>query len=220
MLNLDLRKNLKRKGAMFIEYAMVLAFVIVVGVFFISDGGIKNSIASIFDKTSDTLEVAVNGGEKIDPIKNAVLNRGYWSNDNSVAGFKEDKNSAEKDQNQMLGIEKPIEIDGNGTYTITLNLDGVTTDKYSSLDGLGFMVYTKDNNGDYKIISNGNTGVVSVNTLQNGYELNVSGTGDKYYMGINVENKGAWGKTENVITDTQAKNYQEIIRNGLTVNKK
>lgn len=64
MFDLGLLKNLKQKGAMFIEYAMALAFVVVVGVVFISDGSIKNSIASIFGKTGDSLEVAVKGGEK------------------------------------------------------------------------------------------------------------------------------------------------------------
>lgn len=45
-------KLLKRKGALFIEYALILAFVVVIGSFFIADNGIKNSIVSVFDKVN------------------------------------------------------------------------------------------------------------------------------------------------------------------------
>lgn len=84
MVNLGLLKNIRQKGALFIEYAVVVAFVVVVGVLFISDGGIKNSIAGIFGKAGDTLEVAVNGGEKyrgdFKEHVNNIKNNEYTSN--------------------------------------------------------------------------------------------------------------------------------------------
>lgn len=43
------------KGALFVEYALILAFVIVVGVVFLSDGGLKDPISKIFSKTGSEL---------------------------------------------------------------------------------------------------------------------------------------------------------------------
>lgn len=80
----SLLDKIKQKGALFIEYAFVLAFVIVVGVMFISDGGIKNSIASIFGKANETLEVAVNGGEKQNVFANVSYDRNKkWNKEGS-----------------------------------------------------------------------------------------------------------------------------------------
>lgn len=49
----QLINKIKIKGALFIEYAMVLSFIIVIGVFFIGNNGITDSISGIFSKTSD-----------------------------------------------------------------------------------------------------------------------------------------------------------------------
>lgn len=50
------------KGAMFVEYALILAFVIVVGVVFLSDNsGVKSSVSTIFSKTGSELSTAAKG---------------------------------------------------------------------------------------------------------------------------------------------------------------
>lgn len=50
-----------RKGAMFVEYAMALAFVMVVGVCFLGNSSIKESIGSIFVNTENILDLAIKG---------------------------------------------------------------------------------------------------------------------------------------------------------------
>jgi len=57
-------KATKYKGALFIEYALILAFVIVIGVFFIADTGVSKSITSIFGNTNSTMTQAANSSRK------------------------------------------------------------------------------------------------------------------------------------------------------------
>jgi len=57
-------KSTKYKGALFIEYALILAFVIAVGVVFLADTGLGDSVTGIFGKTSSTLEQAANSSSK------------------------------------------------------------------------------------------------------------------------------------------------------------
>ena len=49
--------KIRQRGALFIEYALVLAFVIVVGVVFMTNENSK-SIETVFSKTASTLEIA------------------------------------------------------------------------------------------------------------------------------------------------------------------
>lgn len=51
------------KGAMFVEYAMALVFVVAAGAVFLSSNGITDSINAIFGKTNETLAMAT-GGER------------------------------------------------------------------------------------------------------------------------------------------------------------
>lgn len=51
------------KGAMFVEYAVAVAFVVAVGAIFISSSSITDSINSIFGKTGETLAMST-GGEQ------------------------------------------------------------------------------------------------------------------------------------------------------------
>lgn len=48
--------KLRQKGAIFVEYALILAFVATVGAVFLSDNGIVKSITGIFSSASDTLD--------------------------------------------------------------------------------------------------------------------------------------------------------------------
>lgn len=50
--------KLGQKGALFVEYALILAFVLVVGVVFLSDGSIASNIKKIFDGTGTMVEKA------------------------------------------------------------------------------------------------------------------------------------------------------------------
>lgn len=53
-----LNAKLGEKGALFVEYALILAFVIVVGVVFLSEGGLKKPISDIFSSTGSELSKA------------------------------------------------------------------------------------------------------------------------------------------------------------------
>lgn len=65
-----MKNRLKQKGVLFVEYALALAFVIVVGVVFISSDGQANSINEIFAKASAML----NGATEDKPV--AILMQG------------------------------------------------------------------------------------------------------------------------------------------------
>ena len=49
-------QNISRKGALFIEYALLLAFVAIVGVTFTADSSIGGNITNIFSKTASVLD--------------------------------------------------------------------------------------------------------------------------------------------------------------------
>lgn len=153
MFDLGLLKNLKQKGAMFIEYAMALAFVVVVGVVFISDGSIKNSIASIFGKTGDTLEVAVNGGEKnlIDVKGQTFKKKGFWQNGSPSTGV----------YDNMFSLDKIITL-SEGQYELYFD-----SKKFAELTGMPDNAFIRPT---FQIYNNSNT-----NILDSGNEWPTSG---------------------------------------------
>lgn len=60
--------KLGQKGALFVEYALILAFILVVAAVFLTDTGISGSITRIFNHTSDTLNnAATNAGATPNP---------------------------------------------------------------------------------------------------------------------------------------------------------
>lgn len=58
--------KLRKRGALFIEYALILAFVISAGVVFLSSDSMVNSISGVFGKTSNLLAEATKGEKSID----------------------------------------------------------------------------------------------------------------------------------------------------------
>lgn len=68
---LKLLKNIKhisQKGTLFVEYAVLLAFVVTVGVVFLSDNTINGSITSIFAKVDKVLNGSSEPVPKPDPL--------------------------------------------------------------------------------------------------------------------------------------------------------
>jgi len=53
-------KEIKKRGAIFIEYALVLAFVISAGMCFVASGN-SSPVKAIFNKVDEKLEIAANG---------------------------------------------------------------------------------------------------------------------------------------------------------------
>lgn len=73
-------KKLLTKGAAFTEYAMILAFVLVVGVVFLSQNGISSSIAGIFGSASSKVELANQGsGAAVDLSSNQKIGKYIYS---------------------------------------------------------------------------------------------------------------------------------------------
>lgn len=54
--------KMSQKGALFVEYALILAFVIVVGVVFLNgDNSVASNVNKIFSSTASLLSTAANG---------------------------------------------------------------------------------------------------------------------------------------------------------------
>lgn len=51
-------RKLNQKGAMFVEYALILAFVIVVGVVFLGNNSMTDNTSKVIEKTASTLSTA------------------------------------------------------------------------------------------------------------------------------------------------------------------
>lgn len=166
MLKLSLCYKIKQKGAMFIEYAVVLAFVIVVGALFISDNSMKNSITSIFGKAEDTLEVAVNGGKKYrgdfkEHVSN-IRNNKYTSNSSgkgwAYSNVYNEANGERKQQFVWIPDNAVITDDGKVYAMAYLTwYNDQHTAQYAivsaNLDATGNLVYNTDNT--IAIIDNG-----------------------------------------------------------------
>lgn len=59
--------KLGQKGALFVEYALILAFILVVAAVFLNDTGISGSIKSIFGQTKTTLDAANTNIPAVEP---------------------------------------------------------------------------------------------------------------------------------------------------------
>lgn len=202
-------RSLQQAGAMFVEYAMALAFVIVVGVVFLSDGAMQNSIASIFGKTTNVLELASN---KNTEDRQLSYKKGFWRTDRFEF---DDKDALSLDR--MIGFNDFTELNAGQSYYYNLNLDSFDPSMYSNLGYVGFVLYKQDNKGNYSV--QGQSKVSIDDLLKNdNTKFTIPNDGGKYYMALNLENKGDWRNDPNkIMTDEQAKNYEKIIREGLTL---
>lgn len=61
-------KHIVEKGALFIEYALILAFVAVIGAFFMSDNTMGASITGVFTQVSDLVEKSIGLEKKEDTL--------------------------------------------------------------------------------------------------------------------------------------------------------
>ena len=106
------------RGALLIEYALIFAFILIVGVFFVNDQGMSNPINSIFNTTSTVLDKANTKDNKI--TFSGLTDYFCWSSDSSKfeTGSTWDGGFA---TNQRVLL-------GPGTYEITFDVD-----KFASL---------------------------------------------------------------------------------------
>lgn len=105
-------KRLRQKGALFVEYALILAFVLLVGVVFHSDKGIANSVGKIFNTTGDVLTTAAG-----DQLKQFT---GFY--DNHCWTSTQGKYDTGSTYNKGFSTKDLIEI-GQGTYEVSFDVD-------------------------------------------------------------------------------------------------
>lgn len=144
----NLLLKFKQKGALFVEYALILSFVIITGVVFLSDGIVSESIATIFDKTAQMLGIAADDVKTERPILLTTLfiGNGSWQWDK--AGF----GSSAKMLHTYYGDDE-TNLDRKGLYKLDANTEyevSVTFDRYEK-NGFLFManaiqLYNADGN--------------------------------------------------------------------------
>lgn len=84
-------KRIGARGAIFIEYALILAFLLITGTYFLSSNGVANSLSSIFNKTGALLDTESEFAKKY-PNNTAAKFTDFAIQFNKV-----NKNSVDKD---------------------------------------------------------------------------------------------------------------------------
>lgn len=245
----NIYKSLKSKGALFIEYALILAFVITVGVLFVSDGAMKNNIAGIFDQAADMMRLA--NGEKKYTSYSVQIQTG-WSCTSKGVFTDSTSDTWGKFTNRTNEL---IPLGGPGTYQFTINYENMkdylaqegisvteqnikdyfnsTNIGYFCLKADGtlsenhFQRYTEDGGGT---LTNTNINIKPDSTGWNGNsgEIRLSSyfSGkDKYYQIVTTEQDGNTSLRYNIChgSKTNAVKYQKydeaLINAGMTINK-
>lgn len=103
-------KKMREKGALFVEYALILAFILITGVVFISDKGIADSVGKIFNTAGEVLGGAAGKWEF----------KGFYDNHcwSSTTG-RYDTGST---YNRGFSTKNFIEI-GQGTYEVSFDVE-------------------------------------------------------------------------------------------------
>lgn len=160
-------KALRQKGALFIEYALALAFVVVVGTVFVSSDGLSGNVKAICTSASKLLGLAVSQEEGYDP----KMMPGSEKYKNAVAYFMNgvlahiNKNYG-KDGEKFCGDVKSVYVKvQDGKYVIQCNVmptDGTNGgcmvyetlpfDLQGAMEGSGFVI----DRGNIHFDDNGN----------------------------------------------------------------
>ena len=202
--------SLRQKGALFIEYALILAFVVIVGVVFVSKDGIGESINTIFQTTEKVLTDA--SGSNL--AAKAVVNKWHFWADNG---------EYRSDEKYMASLSEMITLEANTTYIVKFDsskVDSSLLDDPSDLGKIGLMVYKYDAEGKYLGVVN-NTEAQSLEKYSGeGYAYKIENeTGYTYKLGVNLQTNAAWGTSDAVINDTNLAGFQKAIDSGLTITK-
>lgn len=123
-------KGLRQKGALFVEYALILAFVLVVGVAFLSDKGLANSVGKIFNTTGNVLATAA--GDQLKQFK-GFYDEHCWTS--TQANYNTGSRYIEGFSTKDL-----IEL-GQGTYEVSFNLEKFKTAIGDDRDYSGIKYY-------------------------------------------------------------------------------
>jgi len=130
-------KSFCQRGALFIEYALILAFVVIAGAIFLSSNGAADSIQSIFAQAEEKLDQAASGGaakyKTLTPSNDRT--KRYQKDNNTKIVELKDRNFKEGELDLTtepiaLAIGDNISIDFNTEDYCPGFQKGVTKDKY------------------------------------------------------------------------------------------
>ena len=127
-----------RKGAMFVEYAMVLAFIVVVGMLFMGNSSFKESISSIFGKAENTLDLAIKGTPEKSKYNIADDAAPYADVINVVLSCLENAPTLTGDDKlgwttlNSTGLNKLFTYNGKGLGTTEFAIDATSKQEFNS----------------------------------------------------------------------------------------
>jgi len=132
-------KKLKDKGALFIEYALILAFVIVAGMLFISSDS-SSSIATIISKANSMLAGEANAGQSSKYGNYGIKPNNTWLIKNGVVavydGSSSGINDADRQWLSRVTASDKIPLDGGeGTYKLYFDFQAMS-DYLNDLEGV------------------------------------------------------------------------------------
>lgn len=149
--------NLQKKGVMFVEYAVILAFIIAVGAIFISDDSLAKSITGIFNKTSDVFAMA-------DSAKNKEERFGHGLSDGSGLRISWLEDDSTKQLLKQAGSTYPT-LENSNTYG--------TASQYSFVDAIAKELGCNSDQVTYTYADNASGGILMYTMHENG-PINVS----------------------------------------------
>lgn len=213
MLNKSIINKKLHKGALFIEYALLLAMLLGVGVLFISSDSITDSIDVIFGKTALTMNRAVKNNASSNLFFKAKLCDSIIASESSrtisTKNYPSRKSIQSIDGNG--DGKKLLALEPNSTYQITIDLQKLQdmgfpincADKESYL-GMSFMLFPNDKPNSKAIMDTG-----TINFMQNAkenysaeFKNNRTGVNDPDYPDKDKANPYtvSYSKTGNTIT--------------------
>ena len=117
---MKINKSTKHRGALYIEYALLFALIVFVGLFFISDKGFGNGISSIYTK----VEQLLSGEDKTIPAGTNILGK----QNAAICAWYEGKDLSNYYRMHMDGT---VELEPNTNYTFTISVpDGFDMEQY------------------------------------------------------------------------------------------
>lgn len=118
-------KSLKNRGALLIEYGLILAFICVVGCVFLNSGSFTGSIASVFDKAEKLLEgEAASNKEEAKNLIAGNISVSLANNMNDKGQVYPSKNPDYPYQTTITSPDKdnrPFALDANSVYEFVID---------------------------------------------------------------------------------------------------
>lgn len=223
--------KIKDKGALFVEYALIFAFVIVAGIMFVGNRGFTDSINKIFYNVEKILAVASNKDNNLPAKSYDVRLNTYWSSaDLPNKGVFTERTLENFDWAKYVNSSDLIEVGTGAQYSIILDktamVDYLSTngntdaneenvDKYLNDIKVGFFSMNENKAPvEAKFVSDNGTvlgkqsdsGSLSINQIKSGISLDASAEKDRVYVSYNIIHSQA-------ANTSQYKDYDKALIN-------